>query len=495
MNDPHPSHTLLTATDDAATQHPYIAISSSVMLLTRLSVLTVLVIVYVVAFTGYRYAAPFAPLRLLLLTVYIGTFTFPLWYRLKSVGLFHPLFVLSSMSFLTGLTDISAWALGVDFHPRLVGMPRSAIALLDIKILGIKTLSWICIYIGFFSVRGIKWKAFRIQESNFVCIVLGALAVAISVFSLYQLVQFSGGFMEHMKNITRGYRGKVYVKDSDFISVYATLVPLIVVAPALMILRGKYTFVNPLFWSTSVLSVIFAFLVNGRRSAVVMVMLIQVACWVLRRRSVALGRLTIIGFVIFLSVGILGDYRRSNWNRNPNVTFESFTSTDFQSAFASTFTEIEARRRGGAVMPIVQYVPEKVPYMYGKNYLDYFNRFIPRFIWKDKPRGIGITCAEVFYRRYNQGGIPPGGIGEAWWSGGIIGVIAVFTLWGVFLKSIGNFFVQFKYSALASMVYLATVTRLGPSETQFRGWLYMVAPVIVLMLITGTIRLRAPPSD
>ena len=151
-------------------------------------------------------------------------------------------------------------------------------------------------------------------------------------------------------------------------------------------------------------------------------------------------------------MGILGDFRRSNWTRGSQVNFSAFTETDIASAFESSLNEIEGRKLASPLYPIVARVPSEVPFKYGTNYVAYFNRFIPRRLWPDKPRGIGLECAEVFYGRSNSGGVPPGRLGEAYWSGGFVGVAIVFFVWGHLLKSFGNFFVRFRGSTIATLL-------------------------------------------
>lgn len=467
-------------------ENPFVDVSGSVYLLARM-VIGMYILAMLIFAGNSREPAPYMSLRLLARTMEVLVATLPLWWRLPKIGIFHPLYILSALSFLkTHLPNIRIYAEGISYHPVL-SMTASEVSLLDIKIVALKILLTTCVYTGFFMTRGISWNFVKVVDRQGVRLFASVAAVIAGTVSLFLLMELSGGFFDHLKNISRGHANKVWVKDEELASMYAVLIPMMVLAPAFWILAGKHPYINPLFWAISAWSILGAYLVNGRRSATVMMILVLVACWILRRKSLAIGRLGIIGIVVFLMIGILGDFRKSNW-RGKDVNFESFTSTDFNTAFTKTVESLEARRQGGAVFPIVAKVPSQVPFLWGKNYFDYINRFIPRVIWKDKPRGIGISCAEVFYRRFEAGGIPPGGLGEAYWSGGVAGVIIVFLLWGMILRSIGNFFLKFHHSAIASVVYLATITRLGPSEQAFRGWLYLIAPTLMALYLLGVFR-------
>lgn len=467
--------------------NPFIEVSSSVRLMTRLAVALVIGAIWLVAFTS-DYTAPYMIPRLLVATIYILVSALPLWYPIRGIGVVHPLFVIATLILAkSSFPGIGSYAIGMTAHGALPGLTVAPIAALHIEVLLLMTLASAMTYVGYFTTGGIKWKFVLFKDRRELSLYAGVACLIIGSISLYLLMQVSGGFFLHLKNIARGHSNKVWVGDADLASTYGTLTSLIVIPPALWILNSKRALLNPAFWALVFYAVTSGFLINGRRSAVLGIVLVIAACFILATKKVAIGRLAITGVLLFLSVGILGDYRRSNWRRG-DVTFEAFSDVQIDEAMAASLQEIQARKSGGAIYPIVAKVPSKVPYKYGSNYLAYFNRFIPRRFWPDKPRGIGIECAEAFYGRRNSGGIPPGALGEAYWSAGLLGIVVVFFGWGIALKSFGNFFERFRNSAFASLLYLVTVTRLGPSEPQFRAWLYLVVPAIAILTITGVVR-------
>jgi oligosaccharide repeat unit polymerase len=471
-----------------ALTNPYVPIPRRILDLSILVVAGYLLMLYAFAFTSEK-AAPMIGLRMLVVTVYVLISTSPLWLRRKEMGLFHPLYIFSVYTFLKStVPNARVWADGVASHTALRGMSANAVTEIHIQLFMLLSLSWICMFIGFALSKGLRWRFITFRDRKRLLIFGSVLCTVIGVAALFLLMDLSGGMSQHLKNITRGHSSKIWVKDAEFASVYAVLVNLTIVAPAIWILKGNRPFLKPLLWILIAISICCSFLVNGRRSAVLMVSLVLVACWILRRRSLAIGRLAVIGIFLFAMVSVAGEFRRSNWSGSA-VNYDAVSDLSLGETLQQSLEELESRREAGAVYPIIAYVPSREPFLIGKNYLDYVNRFIPRFIWKDKPRGIGIECARVFYGRTNSGGIPPGGLGEAYWSGGVLGVIIVFLLWGAVLKSLGNFFKRFSHSATASMLYLASVGTLGPSEPQFRAWLYMVAPAIILLGSSGLIKL------
>ena len=232
------------------------------------------------------------------------------------------------------------------------------------------------------------------------------------------------------------------------------------------------------------------YLVSGRRTGAITNIIALVACWIVRRRSLAVGRVVLIGLLAFLFIGMIGEFRRANRRLGKPVNFDAVTEASFTDAVTQSWVEIESRRESGAIYPIIAKVPDKVRYRYASIYLSYFNRFSPRLIWPNKPRGVGIECAYVFFGRRNSGGIPPGGIGEAYWSAGMVGVTVVYLFWGLILRCIGNFFVRFRGSSVATLLYLATLTKLGPSEPQFRAWLHLIVPALLILGCAGIVRIK-----
>ena len=483
-----PSHALLNNGEQDS--NPFIAIPGSIYLLARLAIALYVVSVFFLA-TSARDPAPHVFLRTIAVTIHVLIYTLPLWYPFKGIGVVHPLYLISALGFLkTVLPNLQNWAIGVDAHFALQGMAPSRIALLQIQIIALTSLAHVCIYAGFFASKGLRWNFITFRESKQLVLAIGIISAIVGFGALYLTIDMSGGVEAHLRNISVGKSHQSWVKESRFGSIYAILVSLTVLAPALLLLRGRLPLANPLFWAIASASVLSAYLVAGRRSAVVSTCLILLASWILRRRNIAVGRLAIIGILLFLSIGIIGDFRRANRKNARYINFDAVTQNDFGAAFNQSFDEIQTRKAGGAVFPIVAKVPKNVPYLYGSNYFFYLSKFVPRALWPDKPRGIGIQCADVFYGRVGVGGVPPGAIGEAYWTGGTVGIIVIFLLWGMALRSIGNFFLKFKYSAIASLLYLATLTRLGPSSPQVSGWLYSIGPAAFFLILTGVLKTR-----
>jgi hypothetical protein len=120
--------------------------------------------------------------------------------------------------------------------------------------------------------------------------------------------------------------------------------------------------------------------------------------------------------------------------------------------------------------------------------LRWFNLFIPRYFWPDKPRGIDVHCARTFYGE--SFGIPPGGVGQAYWEFNVFGVIGVFFLVGVAKRAVFECLKQSPESFAATTLYVLTIFYLEPDQNSFRQIAFVVLPLFVIFSAIGWIRLR-----
>lgn len=414
----------------------------------------------------------------------------PLLFSMRGVGVLHPLFFLSAYGFVKGTAlDLYWLAMGVDSHPALPTAQSTEILEIQIQIILLICVGWLMTYGGFRIARGVSWRRLQFIPKPQLEIWGSAASYIIGVIAFYLLANLSGGFAGHLKNIARGFGEKVYVINPEYASMYAFLVTLTMLAPAILMLRNQNASKSPWFWLLSIGSVLLLFLVNGRRSAVLRPILLFLTCWMYSHKKVPIARISIIGMLVVLGVGVVGEYRRSNWSSSNEVSFDAVRDLTIENAFQLSIGEIQSRRSGGPMYPIVYKVPSRESFLYGVNYLDYAKRFIPRALWPDKPRGIGIDCARIFYGVGYA--IPPGPYGEAYWSGGALGVAVVFFLWGMILKSLAKFFLAFHESPIACLLYLMTLAMLTPDETGFRSWLFLFAPSVSLLFATGMVAIRS----
>jgi hypothetical protein len=140
-------------------------------------------------------------------------------------------------------------------------------------------------------------------------------------------------------------------------------------------------------------------------------------------------------------LGILGEVRLSG--RDGSVDFSALTETSVTAAWEITQQEQVARRTGTS-LAVAALVPEQQNYLLGTTYVAALAFWVPRSIWRDKPRGAGAHAAALLYGGrttmdgYAGGGYPVDGPAEAYWNFGYLGVLAVFGLFGMVLGAISR---------------------------------------------------------
>lgn len=418
----------------------------------------------------------------------------PLLFPIAGVGVLHPLYFLSAYNFIKGtLLNFSNYAFGITSHPALPTVRPADIAVIQIEAILLDALGWLMIFAGFRIAKGMSWSWLRFYRKPQLEVYGAILTYCLGMLGFFFLVQLSGGFEPHLKNIARGINAKVFVSDPRFASLYGNLVILTLIAPALMILTGKNMTRRPFFWLLAITASIALFLVNGRRSALLRPVMLFVTCWIHRSGKLPVAAITVLALMLLLSIGVVGEYRRSNWSdAGKKANFDAVQDLSINDLFRLSFQELQERRAGSPLIPIIHRVPSDIAFLYGTNYLGYVKGFIPRALWPGKPRGIGVDCGRVFYGV--NWAIPPGVMGEAYWSGGPIGVAIVFFAWGVVLKNLCYFFLRFYASPMAVLLYFMTLATFTPDEGGVRAWIYLVVPTVSVLFTAGMMNFKSVRS-
>ncbi|RZN84501.1 MAG: hypothetical protein EVB11_00165 [Winogradskyella sp.] len=182
--------------------------------------------------------------------------------------------------------------------------------------------------------------------------------------------------------------------------------------------------------------------------------------------------------LIFLSFGLYAllviqvtkaEYRKQIWNNDINIVEQKedggiikFTTIVKDNIFAfdklfsaDNLTKGPLRRlnSGIVISNLINYVPKKHPHLYGTTLSSIYLAFIPRAIWKNKPKVSGRDYIKKYTTMYlsprNSIEISP--IGEGYLNFGGLGFIAVF-FWALFIKCIYDFF--FAYSHKIKILFL-----------------------------------------
>jgi oligosaccharide repeat unit polymerase len=143
---------------------------------------------------------------------------------------------------------------------------------------------------------------------------------------------------------------------------------------------------------------------------------------------------------------------------------------------------------------IINSVPSKMDYRYGEMFYGWLAAPIPASAWPNKPmwadRGVFIN-QHIFGEKYGLSGIPPGLIGELYWSFGVAGTWIGMFLFGLLLRQIYSSFLPSADNPSSILIYTIIATHfilfaLGNDlGTGIVKTVLDLIPVVMILLLVG----------
>ncbi|HVK75365.1 MAG TPA: O-antigen polymerase, partial [Kofleriaceae bacterium] len=131
--------------------------------------------------------------------------------------------------------------------------------------------------------------------------------------------------------------------------------------------------------------------------------------------------------------------------------------------------------------------------LYGSSYLAIVTLPIPRGIFPEKPTMVDGQVGRVFFGL--DAGVPPGGVGEAYWNFHIPGVVAVYFLFGVFHAWLARLFLRHgQQPAVIALFASAMLLFREPSGLSFVQWLMTQVPLLVILVWVGALGFGRGPA-
>lgn len=363
------------------------------------------------------------------------------------IGWLHPLIFIPALTVLLGLVKapislLAPLSFGSDtqayyYHPLLTGRDENFILSSQVKLKIIDAIALISMYGGFaiFERRvassGVNAN-FGINSFRFYTLV--ALCFIVVMFFL----QKQGGILMHMTSLASG-RFRMRELSGPFLIINNIL-------PFLFILWYLYkpsVIKSPVFVGAFVVVCALQFVVGGSRSSLFIPIAGLLTAWMMKNQKVPALRVILLGIMVMLLLGILGEIRRSG--SDGMVDFELLTNFDIRNAYQLSQEELENRDHG-ASLAIAGLVPDDHRHVLGSTYVAAILFWVPRLLWDSKPRGAGAQVAAIFYHGfddaagYQGGGYPPGAAAEAFWNFGWFGVVVIYIIFGIYLRYCGDYF-------------------------------------------------------
>lgn len=347
------------------------------------------------------------------------------------------------------------------------------------------TISLIALYLGYhLNARAkVPMLAEPILPKPVRVVLLSSL---VALVGLFFLVEVSGDIGEHLSNLFRPEMVRVYAESPQGLGMYALFIHFGFVGMVVWIASDRRPTMMPAQAVGALLSIVGLFLISGRRSSVVLPIVVFLLLLALRQRRVPglLASALLAPLLVF--AGVVANLRTTILETGS--LFDSSIDRPLSAYFSDAVQEMESRASdNSSALAIYALVPHEHDLLYGMGYFGHFTKFIPRAWWSSKPLGVDFLAGETFFGV--TWSIPPGALGEAYWNFHIPGIIFVFVAFGALQRWLVNFVRSNPDHAGALSIYVVTVLIFNPSQTGFTVWFMMIVPLLFLLRIGGLLQL------
>ncbi|HSU17095.1 O-antigen polymerase [Longimicrobium sp.] len=428
-------------------------------------------------------AAPAAELVIPSLFLFIGVRMLPLIVYRSDYGWFHPLVLAAMLSVVHLAKEFPAYAFGLQYHVALMQYTPDQLGELVSWKLVLMALGLLAYYVGFrfaprFPIPSLEFR----PASNLRLKVPAVVLFSTLVFMIY--LQGKGGLAAHVLSWGRG-RGVSLAGDFYWFQ----LTSLATSACLIWFAVDRRAAWSPLFWMCFVAALCTQFLGSGSRGGIIYTLVIIVLVWMLRERKLAPTRMAMVGVMGMILLAVLGNLRNSTWQGS--VDWSTLTDFSVKHAVGTRATgEIVSRRTvADGALPILAYVPGRVPHLYGASYLAALAAPVPRKFWPGKPGLVGGQVGRTFFGV--RAGVPATAVGEAYWNFNIPGVLFAFAAFGVFHWWLSRVFLAYGREPLMMLMYIMVIwNAIEPSSDAVVGGLMSLMPLVVLGVAFGILRLK-----
>jgi hypothetical protein len=335
-------------------------------------------------------------------------------------------------------------------HPLLHGWSEAALIGAQLRGSYISLLALFSTYLGFAILRR------RQRKATFFCPRISPVGVFFVLAAFLTIIVYflfmRGGIVSHISSLADG-RFRMRVFSGHFLVVNSFLPFLLLLWYAYRETAIRYPGFIIAFFVVALLQ----FVVEGSRYGLFSAFAMLLAIWMFHNRKVPALRASLIVFVAAVSLGYLGDLRRSGDAGSGD--FSRLGPLEISEAWAASQRAMRARK-AGTHLAVSALVPEEHDYLYGVTYLAGLAFWIPRSVWPDKPRGAGAHAAALLYKGretmdgYEGGGYPLNGAAEAYWNFGFPGVVLVFGAFGGLLNLVAGWVCRQPANAFAVVTLL-----------------------------------------
>ncbi|MDB4446576.1 oligosaccharide repeat unit polymerase [Akkermansiaceae bacterium] len=420
---------------------------------------------------------------------YIFTLLFPLLVYRKEFGYCHPLIFASLFALaMMAIRKTGILIYGLESHLALPQWSQSELIMLMCYGKFLMTCSIWMIFAGYFwgpRYRVPQMKFPKRPNNHFMSVVI--VTGAISLLACFLYVKDGGGILNFISGMTKGV---TYLLNSDnFVGLGQYIVPMrfLALTALIWISLDKKALSNPFVVGIAILGVFLSYLGAGKRSGPILMIIGMGVGWIMRNRKFPFVRASTTGICLFMILGLLGLFRTTNWEKAGDFDFDFIDSLTPTVVVETTLSELKTRAADESMYyAVLANVPGKEDLLLGRSYLQNFFRFIPRVLWEDKPRGIGVLANSTFLGGNTS--MPVGGVGEAYWNFHIPGVFIVFFLVGSGYRWLVGLVVTHPNSPAVRVIFILALLHFGPAQNQITYCVQYGIPTLCILFMMGLIK-------
>lgn len=176
-------------------------------------------------------------------------------------------------------------------------------------------------------------------------------------------------------------------------------------------------------------------------------------------KKISVAKLAIVG-IILMYISLLVLSQRNAGDFDADRLTDVFSVEGFSKFF------FEPGRHDYAdittIAHVVRYVEEGNDLFNGRMVTDFLGRFVPRKLWPEKPKNVGITIAALFYanplRRYGPSyGVPPSIAADLYINFHLPGVLVGMFLFGIFIRLMYEYVNLYPLNQWVVLIYAVTL--------------------------------------
>jgi oligosaccharide repeat unit polymerase len=361
---------------------------------------------------------------------------------------------------------------------------------LYLKAILIANFAFLSFWLGYKSLIGIKLSRllprfkFTWHQGRYTFVIVAILFI--SWLAFFILIRESGGFFDQVTQLSKR---TVLFSGKGYLILLVNLSHLSLYLSILYWLDNKKGL--PVFIFSIITSAIML-LSLGSRVEIFVVVLMLMIIYTEKRKKISTTLLTLGILLLLIFAVFYGSYTRNLLPYGSWVGDSLSTSQTISEDLKIVWDELAPLNFDSLsrLIFILDKIPERYDYLYGKAYLGLLSYPLPRTIFPDKFLGIGTLFTKTFYyESYLHGsGHTPSLIVDFYWNFGYLGIFFGFILFGIVARTLLAYMVQYPKENGPILIYGLFITRIfgwikAGSDTPTQMFLNFLIPIVIILIL------------